>query len=160
MVKTWASRIMVGKDARSSKPSWSTKRKKSPWGEHSPSLDLLIVKVSFQGKDSGELANIQAESSTSYATKQKVVVMKIFVPPPKKRKMPMVNEIQQHSHGKPKVVNSENVFSSFDASYHPSWWPWRKLWDNLICLPMFLCLFLRLHDALFIFGSFLSKRRK
>ena len=93
MVKMRAGRTMVGKDTGSSKPS-STKRKKSPQGGNSPSLDLIIVKVSFQGKISGEPANIQARSSISYAAKQKAVAMKTTIPLPKRRKMPMLNEEQ------------------------------------------------------------------
>ena len=64
MLKTRVGRTMVGKDARSSKFS-STKRKKSPQGENSPSPYLPIGKVSFQGKDSSELAkaNIQVDNT-------------------------------------------------------------------------------------------------
>ena len=116
-----------------------------------------IIKVSFQGKGLGELANIQAASSTSSVAKQKVVVMKIAFPPPKKRKMPVVNEeVNKTLMKSPKqstVRMSSPALALVIVPVDDPEESFKTIW--FVC-PCF-CVFLRLCDALFIFRSFSSK---
>ena len=77
MVKTRAIRIMIGKEAISSK-ALSTKRKKISQRKDNPSSDLPIVKVTFQSRDSDTPRPVKTQGGSSIPSKvkQKLVSIK------------------------------------------------------------------------------------